>query len=83
MYDPHGRYRYTYGVVSIQRRASAAVLLRLMRDTQNWRAVVTLILAVAPNLPGLIASISPAIKSQIGNAYRIFDIAWLFGVRTY
>ncbi|TFK79768.1 NCS1 nucleoside transporter family [Polyporus arcularius HHB13444] len=62
MYDPHGRYRYTYGV--------------------NWRAVVTLILAVAPNLPGLIASISPAIKSQIGNAHRIFDIAWLFGFFT-
>ena len=47
--------------------------------TQNWRAVVTILVTVPPNLPGLIASINPAV--QIGGAFKIFDFAWLFGVR--
>ena len=45
---------------------------------QNWRAVVTILVTVPPNLPGLIASINPAV--QIGGAFKIFDFAWLFGV---
>ncbi|KAI0765176.1 NCS1 nucleoside transporter family [Fomes fomentarius] len=43
----------------------------------NWRAVVTLLLTVPPNLPGLIATIRPAVK--VDGAINVFDFAWLFG----
>ena len=46
--------------------------------TQNWRAVVTILVTVPPNLPGLIASVNPTV--EIGGAFKIFDFAWLFGV---
>ncbi|KAI6101745.1 permease for cytosine/purines, uracil, thiamine, allantoin-domain-containing protein [Pisolithus croceorrhizus] len=57
MYDPHGRYRYTYGF--------------------NWRAVLSILVTVGPTMPGLINSINPAVR--IGNATRLFDIAWMYG----
>ena len=46
---------------------------------QNWRAVVTILASVPPNLPGLISSINPNI--YVGGATKIYDFAWLFGVR--
>ncbi|KAI0674670.1 NCS1 nucleoside transporter family [Trametes maxima] len=61
MYQPHGRYRYTYGF--------------------NWRAVLTMLLAVPPNMPGLIASVNPAV--HIGGVIKVFRFAWLFGVRCF
>ncbi|KAI0765422.1 NCS1 nucleoside transporter family [Fomes fomentarius] len=46
----------------------------------NWRAALTLLLTVPPNLPGLIASINPAVR--IDGASRIYSIAWIFGFST-
>lgn len=46
--------------------------------TQNWRAALALLISVPPNLPGLINSITPAIK--VGGTVHLFDFAWLFGV---
>ncbi|KAF9446544.1 NCS1 nucleoside transporter family [Macrolepiota fuliginosa MF-IS2] len=43
----------------------------------NWRALVALIVSVAPNLPGLIHNINPGIP--VGNASFMFNISWLFG----
>ncbi|GLB40658.1 putative cytosine-purine permease [Lyophyllum shimeji] len=43
----------------------------------NWRAAVTLLCSVTPTMPGLIANINSKIK--VGNASRLFDIAWLYG----
>ncbi|KAI0703260.1 NCS1 nucleoside transporter family [Earliella scabrosa] len=57
MYDPYGRYRYTYGA--------------------NWRAVVTLLLVVPPNIPGLITSVNTAVN--VDGASKVFKFAWLFG----
>ena len=39
---------------------------------------MTLLVAVPPNLPGLVASINPAVR--VGGASKIFSFAWLFGV---
>jgi NCS1 family nucleobase:cation symporter-1 len=74
MYDPHGRYRYTYGFV----RYHSPPKLLPANAIQNWRAVLALLLTVPPLFPGLINSINPAIR--IGGAIHLFDIAWLFGV---
>ncbi|KAK6613747.1 ncs1 allantoate transporter [Botrytis cinerea] len=46
LYDPHGRYRYWYGV--------------------NWRALLALLLAVCPNLPGLVYSIALKTDGETG-----------------
>ncbi|KAF7312262.1 hypothetical protein MIND_00239200 [Mycena indigotica] len=46
----------------------------------NWRAVVALLFSVTPSLPGLAASINTTI--HVGDASHLFDIAWLYGVRT-
>ncbi|KAJ7601768.1 permease for cytosine/purines, uracil, thiamine, allantoin-domain-containing protein [Mycena polygramma] len=43
----------------------------------NWRAAVALLFSVTPSLPGLAASINPSIN--VGNASKLFDIAWLYG----
>ncbi|KAI0747193.1 NCS1 nucleoside transporter family [Daedaleopsis nitida] len=43
----------------------------------NWRALLTMLLAIPPNIPGLIASINPAV--EISGAYKVFSFAWLFG----
>ncbi|EIW51596.1 NCS1 nucleoside transporter family [Trametes versicolor FP-101664 SS1] len=43
----------------------------------NWRALATLLVAVPPNLPGLIAAVNPSV--HVGGAVKIFDFAWLFG----
>jgi len=46
----------------------------------NWRAAVALLFSVTPSLPGLAASINPSIN--VGNASKLFDIAWLYGFFT-
>ncbi|KAJ6576438.1 permease for cytosine/purines, uracil, thiamine, allantoin-domain-containing protein [Mycena vulgaris] len=46
----------------------------------NWRAAVALLFSSTPSLPGLAASINPRIK--VGNASRLFDIAWIYGFFT-
>ncbi|KIK09522.1 hypothetical protein K443DRAFT_82374 [Laccaria amethystina LaAM-08-1] len=46
----------------------------------NWRAAVTLLVSVVPNLPGLINNINPNIK--VGNAAFLFNVAWIFGFLT-
>jgi len=46
----------------------------------NWRAAVALLFSVIPSLPGLAASINPEIR--VGNASKLFDIAWLYGFFT-
>lgn len=40
-----------------------------------------MLLAVAPNLPGLVASVNSSVR--VGAISRVFDFAWLFGVRPY
>lgn len=46
----------------------------------NWRAVLAMLCAVPPLLPGLISSINSSIG--VGNAMRLFDVAWLYGFFT-
>lgn len=41
---------------------------------------MALLLSIPPALPGLVNNINP--KVAVGNASFLFDIAWLFGVRT-
>ena len=43
----------------------------------NWRAVVAFVVGVAPNLPGFINNVNPAIDPGIGK--RPFTFAWLLG----
>lgn len=69
LYDPHGRYRYWYGV--------------------NWRALLALLLAVCPNLPGLVYSIALKTDGETGletdavrisqGAKNLYSFDWLFG----
>jgi len=44
----------------------------------NWRAAVTLLFSITPNLPGLIGNINRSIKVGL-NASHLFEIAWLYG----
>jgi len=46
----------------------------------NWRAAVALLFSVIPSLPGLAASIN--LDIHVGNASKLFDIAWLYGFFT-
>lgn len=63
LYDPHGRYRYWYGI--------------------NWRAMLAFLLALGPNLPGLVNAVgSSAGGSHIhitDGAKHIYSFDWLFG----
>lgn len=78
MYRPHGRYRYTGGVVcSVLTIFTLAAFSSII--LQNWRALVALIVSVPPTMPGLINSINTSIP--VGNATHLFDIAYIFGVR--
>ena len=43
----------------------------------NWRAVAAFLVGVAPNLPGFIASINPAI--DVGVGARPYHFGWLLG----
>jgi hypothetical protein len=76
MYRPHGRYRYSSGVVS--RLSCPCQTTWRLSLLQNWRAALAILISVSPNLPGLINSINPTIK--VGGAIHLFDFAWLFGV---
>jgi len=79
MYDPHGRYRYTSGIVRLFPTPSTNFYSLIPHQflPQNWRAALAMILAVPPLLPGLINSINPSI--YIGGASYLFNVAWLFG----
>ena len=79
MYDPNGRYRYTYGVVSLFSPYPSQHLTHtaIIPFVQNWRAALALVIAVPPLLPGLFNSINT--KIHIGGASHLFNIAWLFG----
>lgn len=43
----------------------------------NWRAIAAFVVGVAPNLPGFINSINPAIDVGVGQ--RPYTFAWLLG----
>ena len=43
----------------------------------NWRAITAFIVGVAPNLPGFINSINPAIDPGVG--IRPYTFAWILG----
>jgi len=58
LYDPQGRYAYSYGT--------------------NWRAIVALVAALGPTLPGLIHAVNP--KIDIGGAEYIADSNWYYGI---
>ncbi|GAA6038446.1 hypothetical protein JCM8097_007655 [Rhodosporidiobolus ruineniae] len=44
----------------------------------NWRALLTLLLVVPPELPGLLHAISSKVPLPIGNS-RFYKVSWLFG----
>ncbi|KAG5638409.1 hypothetical protein H0H81_000186 [Sphagnurus paluster] len=67
MYHPRGRYRYWNGIV---RHTS-------VNEHLNWRAALALLCSVIPTMPGLINNINKSVK--VGNASRLFDVAWLYG----
>lgn len=58
LYDPHGIYRYNYGI--------------------NWRAAVTFIVSLVPNLPGLAHNVNPSVALSTGGE-RLADISYLYG----
>lgn len=58
LYDPKGRYAYSYGT--------------------NWRAIVGLVAALGPTLPGLIHAVNP--KIGIGGAEYVADLNWYYGI---
>ena len=78
MYQPHGRYRYTYGVVSLFFSDIVHGASRTLRHPQNWRAAAAMIVSVPPMMPGLINSINTNI--HVGVGARVFDLAYLLGV---
>jgi hypothetical protein len=78
MYRPHGRYRYTYGVVSFSESRSYVSVLD-HQCSQNWRAAAAMIVSVPLTLPGLINSINNKIHVGVVGM-RLFDIAYLLGV---
>ncbi|KAG1902302.1 cytosine-purine permease [Suillus fuscotomentosus] len=43
----------------------------------NWRALVTLVICIAPAMPGLVHSINPSIN--VGGIHNLFAIGWIFG----
>ena len=79
MYDPHGRYRYSHGIV--REMVQNVIGNSMTHSNQNWRAVVALVVSVPLNIPGLIASINPLI--DVGRIKHVYDFAWLFGVRSH
>src|SRR6266851_3554729 len=71
MYRPHGRYRYTYGVVSFSESRSYVSVLD-HQCSQNWRAAAAMIVSVPLTLPGLIHSINNKIHVDVVGT-RLFD----------
>ncbi|KAF5641681.1 ncs1 allantoate transporter [Fusarium sp. NRRL 25303] len=58
LYQPHGRYRYNYGL--------------------NWRAVLALVCAIGPTLPGLAYNVNSTL--DIGGAMYIANFNWYYGI---
>ncbi|KAL7417172.1 permease for cytosine/purines, uracil, thiamine, allantoin-domain-containing protein [Mrakia frigida] len=48
----------------------------------NWRALVALVVPIAPTLPGLAASVSPGTVTITEGLTNLFSICWLFGFCT-
>ncbi|KAG2750456.1 NCS1 nucleoside transporter family [Suillus brevipes Sb2] len=46
----------------------------------NWRALATLVICIAPAMPGLVHSIKPSIN--VGGIHNLFAIGWIFGFWT-
>lgn len=45
----------------------------------NWRALVALVVPIAPTLPGLAASVSPTTVTISDGLQNLFSVCWLFG----
>ncbi|KAK1753665.1 allantoin permease [Echria macrotheca] len=45
----------------------------------NWRAVIAFLVSVCPNLPGMAASVNPAIGPTIGNADKVYFMFYFWG----
>jgi NCS1 family nucleobase:cation symporter-1 len=48
----------------------------------NWRALLALLVAVGPTLPGLINNINPTINNISVGAKHLYDFGWLFAFWT-
>jgi nucleobase:cation symporter-1, NCS1 family len=63
LYDPHGRYRYWYGI--------------------NWRALISLLISLGPNLPGLVNAVGGTTGGShihiTTGAQHLYSFDWLFG----
>ena len=77
MYRLHGRYRYTYGVVSVNVKCIYSSLKKLL---QNWRAAIAMVVSVPPTFPGFVDNVKARGGVQLGTGPRLFDIAFLLGV---
>ena len=75
MYRPRGRYRYTYGIVSL---CDVDRFYYSHYVSQNWRAAAAMLLSVPPTFPGFIESIKG--RARIGIVQHLFDIAFILGV---
>jgi nucleobase:cation symporter-1, NCS1 family len=45
----------------------------------NWRAVAAFLVSVCPNIPGMAATVNPALSNSIGGADKMYDIFYLWG----
>lgn len=77
MYRPHGRYRYTHGIVST---CDADIFYISEYVSQNWRAAAAMVVSVPPTFPGLVDSIKAS--ANVGAGQHLFDIAYMLGVRS-
>lgn len=75
MYRPHGRYRYTYGIVSL---CDVDTSYFSQNVSQNWRAAAAMVVTVPPTFPGLIDSVKGS--ANIGAGPHLFNIAFILGV---
>ena len=81
MYRLCGRYRYTHGVVSVGVRCILYYSF-LKNLLQNWRAAVAMAVSVPPTFPGFVDNVKARGGVQPGIGPRLFDIAFLLGVRS-
>lgn len=61
-------YRYEFPIPGLSGKTISGV---------NWRAVVSFIVGVAPNIPGLINAVNPNI--DVGVGIHPFEFGWLLG----
>ena len=46
-------------------------------EGMNWRAILTFVIGVAPNMPGFINSINPSVQAGVGS--HPYQFGWLLG----